>query len=119
MNSKNILVYPKYPRNLHRLYQIAQNLWCTWNYDAINLFYRIDAKLFKEVSHNPVRFLHSLSRERLEALSADRGFCSSLKRSGSSLMNICVSRRRAKGRKGRALRQKAAHRVFFNGVWSA
>ena len=74
MNSKNILVYPKYPRNLHHLYQLAQNLWCTWNYDAINLFYRIDARLFKEVSHNPIRFLHSLSKERLESLSADRGF---------------------------------------------
>ncbi|MDO8301714.1 MAG: alpha-glucan family phosphorylase, partial [Sedimentisphaerales bacterium] len=29
---------------------------------------------FKEVNHNPVRFLHALSKERLEILSADRGF---------------------------------------------
>ena len=74
MNNKNILVYPKYPRNLHRLYQLAHNLWCTWNYDAINLFYRIDSRLFKEVNHNPVKLLHNLPRERVESLSKDRGF---------------------------------------------
>jgi starch phosphorylase len=74
MNFKNILVYPRYPRNLHRLYQLANNLWCTWNYDAINLFYRIDSRLFKEVNHNPIKFLHSLPKERIESLARDRGF---------------------------------------------
>src|SRR5262245_60240082 len=74
MNSKNILVYPNYPRNLHNLYLLSQNLWCTWNYEAINLFYRIDARLFKEVGHNPTKFLNRLSRQRLEELAADRGF---------------------------------------------
>lgn len=74
MNTKNILVYPRYPRNLHRLYQLAHNIWCTWNYDAINLFYRIDSRIFKEVNHNPIKMLHTLPRERIEALSRDRGF---------------------------------------------
>jgi len=71
---KKIFVYPKYPRNLEHLYELAYNLWCTWNYEACALFYRIDSQLFRETNHNPVEFLYSLSRERLQALSADKGF---------------------------------------------
>ncbi len=71
---KNIFVYPKYPANLQRLYELACNLWCTWDYDAISLFYRIDTQLFRKVNHNPLRFLHSLSKGRLQELSEDKGF---------------------------------------------
>jgi starch phosphorylase len=49
-------------------------MWCTWDYDAINLFYRIDTALFREVEHNPMKFLHSLSKERLDELAEDKGF---------------------------------------------
>lgn len=71
---KDIFVHPRYPENLNKLYELAYNLWCTWNYDAIKLFYRIDSNLFRRVNHNPVRFLYSLPRERVEELSRDRGF---------------------------------------------
>ncbi|MHC4359820.1 MAG: alpha-glucan family phosphorylase [Planctomycetota bacterium] len=74
MNFKKIFVYPKYPENLQRLYDLACNLWSTWNYDAIGLFYRIDGRLFREVDNNPVRFLQSLSKERLKDVSNDKGF---------------------------------------------
>jgi starch phosphorylase len=71
---KNIFVYPRYPENLKKLYQLAYNLWCTWNYDAINLFYRIDSQLFRAVNHNPVKFLLSLPKEKIDELSKDKGF---------------------------------------------
>jgi len=71
---KEIFVYPRYPENLTKLYELAYNLWCTWNYEAIKLFYRIDSKLFRAVNHNPVRFLYSLPKERIKELSGDRGF---------------------------------------------
>ncbi|MCJ7674122.1 MAG: DUF3417 domain-containing protein, partial [Sedimentisphaerales bacterium] len=71
---KNIFVYPKYPENLSRLYLLAGNLWCTWNYEAINLFYRIDAQLFRAVNHNPLRLLLSLPEDRIGELSKDKGF---------------------------------------------
>ena len=71
---RNIFVYPKYPENLTKLYALAYNLWATWNYEVINLFYRIDPALFREVNHNPVNFLIHLPKERIEALSKDRGF---------------------------------------------
>ena len=74
MKFKSIFVYPKYPENLQYLYDLAYNLWSIWDYDAVGLFYRIDARLYREVDHNPLKLLHSLSRRRLEALSADKGF---------------------------------------------
>jgi len=74
MASKNLFVYPKYPENLKRLHELAYNLWCSWNYEAVNLFYRVDAKRFRAVNHNPVQLLLSLPIERIEELSRDKGF---------------------------------------------
>jgi starch phosphorylase len=71
---KSIFVYPRYPENLQQLYDMACNLWSTWNYDAVALFYRIDTPLFRKVDHNPLRFLHSLSKEKMQELSNDKGF---------------------------------------------
>jgi starch phosphorylase len=71
---KNIFVLPEYPEKLHKLFNIAYNLWWTWNYDAVNLFYRMDGQLFREVNHNAVEFLHKLPKERIIALSKDKGF---------------------------------------------
>lgn len=71
---RSIFVYPKFPENLTKLYTIAYNLWCTWSYDAINLFYRIDGPLFRAVHHNPIRFLFSLPREKVNELSNDQDF---------------------------------------------
>jgi starch phosphorylase len=77
---KSIFVYPRYSENLQHLYELAYNLWSVWDYDAIGLFYRIDTRLFREVNHNPLKFLNSLTREKLEALSGDKGFLFELER---------------------------------------
>ncbi len=71
---KKIFVEPKYPENLGKLFKLAHNLWWTWNYDAVNLFYRIDASLFREVSHNPIRLLYLVPKEKIQKLSKDKGF---------------------------------------------
>ena len=68
---KSIFVYPKLPENLKKLRSLACNVWCTWNYEAIRLFYRIDPVLFRAVNHNPVQFLLSLPTERIEELAED------------------------------------------------
>ena len=65
---KNFFVYPKYPENLTKLYKLACNLWAVWDYDAIALFFRIDTVLFRQISHCPLKFLHSLSKEKLAKL---------------------------------------------------
>ncbi len=67
-------VAPSIPAPLKFLESLAYNLWCTWDYDAIRLFYRIDAQLFRAVNHNLVRFLLSLPTERVSELATDRGF---------------------------------------------
>lgn len=71
---KSFFVYPKYPENLTKLYKLACNLWAVWDYDAIGLFYRIDTALFRQLHHNPLKFLHSLNKDRLDELSKDKGF---------------------------------------------
>jgi starch phosphorylase len=80
MTFKNIFVYPRYPENLSKLYALAHNLWCLWDYDAINLFYRIDTHLFRSVNHNPVKFLLDLPEEKMNELSNDKGFLFELDR---------------------------------------
>jgi len=80
MNLKNLFVYPRLPDNLAKLQTLAYNLWCTWNYEAISLFYRIDAQLFRAVNHNPIQFLVNLSSERITQLAEDRGFLFELDR---------------------------------------
>ena len=84
---KSIFVYPKYPENLQRLYELASNLWSTWDYEAIGLFYRVDARLFREVNHNPLKLLHSLSKEKLQALSNDKGFIVELEKVWEKFQN--------------------------------
>lgn len=71
---RKFIAYPGHPEKLEKLYEIAYNLWFAWNYDVINLFYRIDPKLFRSSEHNPVRFLHSLPGEKMDALAEDDGF---------------------------------------------
>ncbi len=71
---KKFFVDQKYPEKLEKLYRLVYNLWWSWNYEAIHLFYRIDAQLFRKLNHNPVKLLYSLPRERLEELSRDKGF---------------------------------------------
>jgi starch phosphorylase len=74
MTFKTFLAQPKYPSSLQPLFDLAGNLWTLWNYDALALFYRIDAQLFRNANHNPIKFLYSLSKERLDELSHDEGF---------------------------------------------
>ncbi len=71
---KQFIAYPRCPENLQKLHQIAYNLWFTWNYEAINLFYRIDPELYRNSRYNPVKFLHGIPEDKLNALSRDEGF---------------------------------------------
>ena len=77
---KTIFVRPKFPENLQHLYDLASNIWTLWDYDAIGLFYRIDTQLFRRVNHNPLKFLHGLTAEKLQDLSNDKGLLFELER---------------------------------------
>jgi starch phosphorylase len=78
MYLRNIFVYPKYPESLKKLLYFAYNLWALWDTEAIQLFKRIDPDLFRNFNRNPIRFLHSVPKERLIELSKDKAFLSDL-----------------------------------------
>ncbi len=60
------------PRRIHRLSELAYNLWWTWNPESQRLYSRIDSVLWERVYHNPVRFLREVERARLNAATNNR-----------------------------------------------
>ena len=62
------------PRRIHRLGELAYNLWWTWNPDAQRLFSRIDHDFWERTYHNPVLFLRQIERAHLNAVAQDRGY---------------------------------------------
>ena len=54
-------VSPRLPERLEKLLTIANNVWWTWDPEAIELFYRIDRAMWDENHGNPRRLL-ALSR---------------------------------------------------------
>ncbi|MEA1978992.1 MAG: DUF3417 domain-containing protein, partial [Chloroflexota bacterium] len=53
------------PRRLHRLADLAYNLWWTWDRDAVDVFRLVDQKMWEATHHNPVSFLHRVPYKRL------------------------------------------------------
>ncbi len=76
----NFNVVPALPEKLEPLREIAYNLFWTWHHDAIELFRRIDRKLWEETHHNPVLMLGKVDQKRLNALAMDDSFISHLNR---------------------------------------
>ena len=60
-------VFPIMPSRINRLFELAYNLWWSWQPEARALYSTLDPDLWEEVGHNPVRFLSEVHPERLEA----------------------------------------------------
>src|SRR5665213_1744651 len=73
-------VFPDLPPTLEPLLELAHNLWWVWNPDAVELFRRLDRKLWEDVYHNPVKLLGSVAQAKLAAAAEDDGFIAHLKR---------------------------------------
>jgi len=56
----------KLPNRINRLGELAYNLWWSWNLNGMRLFLQLDRRLWEEVSHNPIAFLHQIEPERLQ-----------------------------------------------------
>ena len=76
----NFNVVPSLPANLEPLRDIVYNVYWSWNHDAVELFRRLDRKLWEETHHNPVLMLGKISQERLNEVSKDDGFISHMNR---------------------------------------
>jgi glycogen phosphorylase len=71
-------VRARLPEPLHRLRDVAYNLQWAWNHEAIALFRRLDADLWERADHNPLRVIHEVDAERLEAAATDESFLAHL-----------------------------------------
>ncbi len=73
-------IVPKLPEKLSTLYDIANNLWFSWNLDAVELFARIDHIIWEKCGRNPVLMLGKIEYKKLEELAEDSKFLASLDR---------------------------------------
>jgi len=78
-------VVPALPEALAPLLKIAYDLWWSWRPDAVSLFTRLDAELWRECHHNPVLMLGRVEQSRLDAAARDEGFLTTLRRLASEL----------------------------------
>ncbi|MDR0388360.1 MAG: alpha-glucan family phosphorylase [Treponema sp.] len=79
MNLSTYTVKPKLPHSLKPLEEIARNLWLSWNYDAIELFIRLDYDAWFQSQQSPVRALGMVSQERLAEVANDDSYLAALK----------------------------------------
>ena len=73
-------IIPSLPDKLDPLREIVYNLFWSWNHDAIELFRRLDRKLWEETHHNPVLMLGKINQDRLNEAAADDSFISHMNR---------------------------------------
>jgi starch phosphorylase len=62
------------PGRLHRLHELAVDLWWSWDDRARQVFRRLDYGLWRATAHNPVQMLQSVTAERLAAAAGDPQF---------------------------------------------
>ena len=88
---RNFTVLPALPEPLKKLEVIAKNMYWSWDPEFINLFKRIDSNLWRACRYNPVKLLGSVSQQRLETLSENKGFLYELERVSEKLDNYLKS----------------------------
>ena len=74
----NSLIVPSHftpiPARLSRLLELAYNLWWTWHPEAQRLFIDIDAALWENIYHNPIKFLREVRQQTLETAATDTAY---------------------------------------------
>ncbi|MES9995218.1 alpha-glucan family phosphorylase [Desulfovibrio aminophilus] len=71
-------VVSKLPPKLEAMWDLAYNLFFSWNDRILNLFASIDHELWRRCQENPVAFLNNIPQKTLEELSRDDFFLSRL-----------------------------------------
>lgn len=82
---RSFTVLPALPDSLKALEIIAGNMFWSWNPEAIDLFKRIDSNLWTACGHNPAKLLASVSQQRLEELTENKGFLRQLQQTAEKL----------------------------------
>lgn len=79
VNLKRIFIESRLPEALLPLHELANNLWWSWNKEAIDLFQEIQPDRWVGYQYNPLLLLDNLSRDRAKQLVADAAFMARLK----------------------------------------
>ena len=69
-----ITVNPQLPKRIEKLSEISYNLWWSWNTEFLRLFKEIDIDLWERSEKNPVKFLKSVTQEKLEEAAQNSAF---------------------------------------------
>lgn len=69
-----VSVTPELPEAINRLRDIAYDFWFSWNPAGIEFFRSINPELWREVEHNPVKFLMRVRKEDLERAAQDEDY---------------------------------------------
>ncbi len=77
---KTYQVFPKVPQRSAFMEKLIRNLWWSWRLDAIELFRRVDPRMWERSGRNPIVFSTMISQDRMEELSRDEGFLAHLDR---------------------------------------
>jgi starch phosphorylase len=62
MKFRHFHVRPDIPPAIQPLHEIAMNLWFSWNWEAVQLFIRLNPDLWEKTYQNPVLMLGTISR---------------------------------------------------------
>ncbi len=76
---KKFRVLPYLPDTLKPLLKIAQNMSWIWNFEAIELFRRLDIETWREVNHNPIAMLGRLSQKLMDDAAQSESFIAHMK----------------------------------------
>ncbi|HRZ26254.1 MAG TPA: alpha-glucan family phosphorylase [Spirochaetota bacterium] len=71
---KKFKVVPYLPEKLNPLMKIVRNMWWVWNFEAIELFKRLDVELWRETHQNPLKLLGAVSQKTLDEAAETESF---------------------------------------------
>ncbi len=73
-------VVPYLPEKLKPLGKIARNMWWVWNFEAIELFRRLDVEQWRETDHNPIALLGAIPQKALDEAAESESFLAHMRR---------------------------------------
>lgn len=78
MNITSFTVLPETPEALNPLKEIAYNMWCSWNWEAVELFIKLDPECWEKSYQSPINMLCMLPLQKLEEAARNQNFISQM-----------------------------------------
>lgn len=80
MKVTSFTVLPDTPEALNPLKEIAYNMWFSWNWEALELFMRLDQEYWEKSYQSPINMLCMLPLQKLEEAAKDKDFLTHMNR---------------------------------------